>query len=167
MSEVALKTVDEEIIIPKIKPQNVEINAEHFCWREFFIRLPQEITWVHIHEHADEVWKLVQSNPHVSLRALDRLVMLTWDQSEMAQAVVVVATGTKVVLGGFKKFPFSGRDSTAEFSDGTFAVRWDGQGYGIHRIKDNVRMRPSSYSTIELAKAEVRKMIPVKRSSNQ
>jgi len=159
---VALKTVDDEIVIPKIKPANVEINAEHFCWREFLIRLPADVTWVCIHEQADEVWRLVQSNPHVSLRALDRVVLLTHDESEMATATVCVATGTKVVLANFKKFSFGGRDETAQYADDVYKVAWDGSGYGIWRKSDGVRVKPGAFSSIELAKAEVRKLYPVK-----
>jgi len=161
MSEVAVKTVDEEIVIPKIKPQNVEINAEHFCWREFLIRLPEDVSWVSIHEQADEVWRLVQSNPHVALRALDRVVFLTHDESEMAMATVSTSTGTKVILAGFRKFTFGGRDTTAEWADEMYSVKFDRTGYAIHRRKDNVRMKPGSFSTLELAKAEVRKLYPV------
>jgi len=159
---VALKTVDEEIIIPKIKPQNVEINAEHFCWREFFIRLPQDVTWTAIHENPEETWRLVQQNPHTSLRALDRVWLMTHDESELASATVCVATGTKVVLSGFRKFSFGGRDETAQWADDVYRIAWDGSGYAIHRRKDDVRMKPGSFSTIELAKAEVRKLYPVK-----
>jgi len=167
MSEVAVKTVDEEIVIPKIKPQNVEINAEHFCWREFLIRLPEDVTWTSIHEQADEVWRLVQSNPHVSLRALDRVVFLTHDESEMAMATVCVATGTKVVLSGFRKFSFGGRDETAQWADDVYKIDWDGSGYAIHRKSDGVRVKPGSFSSIELAKAEVRKLYPVQLGTKE
>jgi len=161
MSEVAVKTVDEEIVIPKIKPQNVEINAEHFCWREFLIRLPQDVSWVSIHEQADEVWRLVQSNPHTSLRVLDRLWLMSHDESELASATVCVATGTKVVLANFKKFSYGGRDQTAQWADDVYKIAWDGSGYAIWRKTDGVRVKPGSFSSIELAKAEVRRLYPV------
>jgi len=162
---VALKEVDEEII-PKIKPQNVQINAEHFCWREFFVRLPQDVTWTAIHEHPDEVWRLVQKNLHTSLRALDRVWLMTHDESELATATVCVATGTKVVLAGFRKFAYGGRDTAAEWADEVYSVKWDGLGFAIRRRKDGVRMRPGSFSTVELAKAEVRKLYPVKKGAS-
>jgi len=161
MDSVALK-VDEEIVIPKIKPANLEINAEGFCFREWFIRLPQDVTWTAIHENPEETWRLVQSNPHVALRALDRVVFLTHDESEMAMATVCTATNTKVILAGFRKFTFGGRDTTAEWADEMYSVKFDGTGYAIHRRKDNVRMKPGSFSTLELAKSEVRRLYPVK-----
>jgi len=162
---VALK-VDEEII-PKIKPQNVEINGEFFHWREFFIRLPADVSWTAIHEQPEETWRLVQSNPHVALRALDRVVLLTHDESEMATATVCTATNTKVILAGFRKFAFGGRDTTAEWADEMYSVKFDGTGYAIHRRKDGVRMKPGSFSTLELAKAQVRTLYPVQLGTKE
>jgi len=161
MSSVSMKTVEEEIVIPKIKPQNVEINAEHFCWREWLIRLPADVSWNSIHEQADEVWRLVQQNPQTSLRAMDRLWLMSHDESELASATVCVATGTKVVLSGFRKFSYAGRDETAQWADDVNRIAWDGSGYAIWRKTDGVRVKPGSFSSIELAKAEVRKLYPV------
>jgi len=161
MSVALKKEVDEEII-PKIKPQNVQINAEHFCWREFFVRLPQDVTWTAIHE-TPEVWRLVQKNLHTSMRVHDRVCLVSHDESELGFGIVSVATGEKVQLAGFRKHTFAGRDTTAAWADDVYRVAWDGSGYAIHRRKDSVRMRPGSFSTVELAKAEVRKLYPVKR----
>jgi len=164
MSSVAVK-IDEEII-PKIKPGSMHINAEHFCWREWFIRLPADVSWTSIHEQPDQVWRLIQQNPNTSLRALDRVWLMTHDEAELASATVSVATGTKVVLAGFRKFSYGGRDTTAEWADEVYSVKWDGVGFAIHRRKDNVRMARSSFSTLDLAKAEVRKLYPVKQGAN-
>lgn len=139
----------------RIKPGNVQLNAEHYCWREIFIRLPQEVTWNAIHEHPDEVWRLVQQNPNVSLRALDRVWLMAHDESELASGIVCVATGTKVVLSGFKKHTYGGRDTAAEWADEIYSVKWDGLGFAVHRKKDGVRMMQSSFATIEVADGEI------------
>jgi len=163
MNSVALKEIDEEII-PKIKPGNVKINSEGFCYREFFVRLPADVTWTAIHE-TPEVWRLVQENLHTSLRVHDRVCLISHDESELGFGIVSVATGKKVQLAGFRKHTFAGRDTTASWADDLYRVFWDGTGWAIERKTDGVRMRPGSFSTVELAKAEVRKLYPVKIGS--
>jgi len=164
MNSVSMKTVEEEL--PKIKTDGVTINAEHQLWRELFVRLPADVTWSVLNEQPT-CWRAVQKNVHCSLRVHDRVWLMAHDESELGFGIVCTATGEKVQLAGFKKHSFKGRDSTAEWADDKYRVLWSGSGWVIERKSDGVRMKPGSYSTIELAKAQVRTLYPIKMESNR
>jgi len=164
VSMKSVKTVEEEL--PKITPDSVTVNAEFHLWREIFVRLPVDVTWLVVHEQPT-CFRAVQKNVHTSLRVHDRVWLMTHDESELGFGIVSVATGEKVQLAGFKKHSFKGRDSTAEWADDKYRVLWSGSGWVIERKSDGIKMKPGSYSTIEQAKAQVRTLYPIKMESNK
>src|SRR5689334_20097777 len=56
-----------------IDPKNCLVQANGFCWKEMFVRLPSGFTADHLNSQP-EVWKKVQAVPSKALRKLDRVI---------------------------------------------------------------------------------------------
>ena len=84
-----------------------------------------------------KVWRLVQGSPFSALVKMDRLLILGYDKSWGAEALVKYANNNEARLIIMKVFGFAGV-SDALFSDGTLSVFWDGATYGVRRVSDLV-----------------------------
>lgn len=121
----------------EIDPAWCEIQHAGQCWREWQVRLPAAAALHDLNENAG-LWRLVQGSSK-ALRRFDRVAIVAWDESWMAEAVVSGASSTGVTLAGIRKTDLPPRrERLAE--DGTYRVEWFGNGYALVRKADKQRV---------------------------
>jgi hypothetical protein len=119
--------------IPLVKPSHVQLNDAGHSWRNILVRMPEGAVADDLRD--PKIWKLVQAVPQSALIRLDRLLILAFDESWIAEALVKHATATEARLLILKVNTFAGVDEKL-FGDGTLEVFWDGSSYGVRRIAD-------------------------------
>ncbi len=147
--------------LPKIKPLSCKWNSEGFAYRELFVRLPEAITLQMMNDEP-RIWRSIQGNVHTALQKFDRVVAVAFDESWMVDAVVNVAENDSVMLAGIRKISLPQR-SVALFADDTYRVKWEGSGYGVFRLSDDVMMLSETYQTPEAAKMGLMSLYPKKK----
>ncbi|MBB3288754.1 MULTISPECIES: hypothetical protein [unclassified Rhizobium] len=115
-----------------VDPSKVIINSAGQVFREIFIRLPKEAIADDLKE--PDLWQAVQRGPK-ALKKFDRLVIVAWDESWVAEAIVSHADGNIAVVAKPRITQFPERVEKL-FSDGTYAIRWNGAGYDVVRLRD-------------------------------
>ncbi|MGO7353334.1 hypothetical protein ACCS66_01175 [Rhizobium ruizarguesonis] len=120
----------------RVDPNNVTVNYQGFALREIFARLPSGIIADDLKE--PEIWKSVQLS-NKALRKFDRVIIISFDESWLAEAYVENANGEMAVLAKPRIVSFSERMEKL-FSDGTYSVRWAGNGYDVIRLRDEAKM---------------------------
>ncbi|MCW5747728.1 MAG: hypothetical protein KIT36_16185 [Alphaproteobacteria bacterium] len=140
---------------PAIDPANVRLNLEGFAFRSIFVRLPEGLAADDLKEPA--IWRAVQPTP-ARLRDFDQLVMVAYDQSWLAEAVVAFADATRVVLAKPRLTTFPPRyDRPLE--DARYRIVWGGTGYVVERKHDGHRMTHPA-ATVALAERDLRHLYP-------
>ena len=124
---------------PKIPPLAVKRQHEGQCWSEVVVRLPKDATFQDLNDPT--IWSQVQGNRQVSLRRLDRVHLLAWDESWIASAIVTGASDMGVVLTKPVRTDLPPRSETL-FEDPLYKVTWEGSGFGVRRKKDDQLMGP-------------------------
>jgi hypothetical protein len=124
--------------LPEIDPGRVDTNTEGRFTREIFVRLPENLVADDLKEPA--IWKKVQQNRMKSLRKLDRLLLVTDDESAMFEAVVAAASNEAATLAGIKRTELVSRHG-ALFSDANYRVAWAGTGFSVIRKRDEMVVR--------------------------
>jgi hypothetical protein len=137
-------------MLPEVKPGHCEVDSEGFATRSILVRLPPGMI-------ADDlrypgIWRRVQADRLRSLRKMDRLLILSHDESWYAEAFVVNATATECKLMLMKKGSFREADQ-ALYSDGTLEIYWSGKGYGVRRVEDQVPVLHQVYQTEKQAQS--------------
>ncbi|MBX5148061.1 hypothetical protein [Rhizobium lentis] len=120
----------------RVDPFNVTVNYQGFAFREIFARLPAGVIADDLKE--PDLWKNVQQG-NKALRKFDRVVIVSFDESWLAESYVENATGEMAVLAKPRIVNFSERMEKL-FSDGTYSVRWTGAGYDVVRLRDEAKM---------------------------
>jgi hypothetical protein len=121
---------------PVVKPANVQINDAGHVWRSVLVRLPEGSVADDLRD--PRIWKSVQSTPVAALLKLDQLLLLGFDESWGAEAIVTHASHNEAKLLVKKVFGFGGGIGEGLFSDGTLEVAWDGSSYLYRRVTDKV-----------------------------
>jgi hypothetical protein len=135
----------------EIDPAWCEIQHDGQRWREWQIRLPAAAALHDLNENAG-LWRLVQSSGK-ALRRFDRVAIIAYDESWMAEAIVAGATGTGVALAGIRKIDLPPRrERLAE--DDTYRVEWFGSGYALVRKADRLRVS-AIVQTVQEAEREL------------
>lgn len=117
----------------RINPVHAVVNYGGQTFKEVFIRLPAGMISDDLKE--PEIFATIQDSPK-ALRKFDRVVLVSSDETWMAEAYVESADSGKVLLARPRIITLSER-SEKLFSDGTYAVRWSGVGYDVVRLRDN------------------------------
>jgi len=125
-------------------------------WRTVLVRMPEGAVADDLRD--PKIWRSVQSVPQAALLKLDRLLVLGYDESWAAEALVKLATPTEAHLLILKNFGFL---SVGErlFSDGTHEVFWNGAAYGVRRVSDKVQVA-TGFATEGLAIDELKRQYP-------
>jgi hypothetical protein len=143
----------------------MSIQAEGFVYRTFVVRLPENMIAQDLHDYPDRIWTKVQSDQlGKALSKFDRLICLAFDETWMLEAMVAQAGRTNVVLAGHKITQLPGAQESL-FADATYAVKWSGDGYGIYRVSDGIRIGNESWQEPAAAKAGLMRLYPVKVAS--
>lgn len=140
---------------PVIPASFVTLNTNGFIWREFLVRLPSGFIADDLKEPG--IWTLVQYSSN-SLVRHDRLYMVAFDESWVAEAIVADATKEGVVLAKPRITQFPPRYSSL-FQTEEYRVVWYGVGYCVERKKDSKRMT-SPVSSAALAERELVGLYP-------
>jgi hypothetical protein len=120
----------------RVDPNTVTINYQGFAFREMFARLPSGMIADDLKEPA--IWATLQKGPR-ALRKFDRLIVVSFDETWMAEAYVESATGEQALLARPKIIALSERSENL-FNDGTYRVEWTGYGYRVVRLRDGASM---------------------------
>lgn len=135
-TQIAETKTPPENITP-VDPLMVTQNTDGFVWREFLVRLPRDLTLDSLKEPS--IWRRVQLNHRVSLRQFDRLTILDFAESWLAQAIVVAATSVGVTLSKPSVIQLDPRtEQLAE--DELYRILWTGGGYVVSRKADGMAM---------------------------
>lgn len=152
---------DDISLYKPLPPKNLQCNNDGALWREWLLRLPQDYGIGDCNHPS--LWSSIQGSPMHALRKLDRLTIMTFDEGQIAEAVVVSATSREVrlKLGSVKGFASDVGENL--FSDGKFRVVWRGNGFGVERIADGVSMTGDrAYASESAAKQILNSLYPVR-----
>lgn len=130
-----------------IDPGRVVVQSRGFAFKELFARLPKAMTADHLKNGS--VWRRVQGTATKALTKFDRVVVVGFDESWMAEGIVSEAGRTHAVLTELKVRQLGHRFEEL-FADGVHRVIWNGSGYGIERIEDG-QIIGGSYANPQLA----------------
>ena len=119
--------------LPMVQPNNVKENIAGACWREMSVRLPQDATFGDLND--PRIWKQVQATARCSLRKLDHLVIIAYDESWLARCVVTEATAVGISTSKPVKTEMPGA-SQKLFETADYKMEWNGAGYLIVRKSD-------------------------------
>ena len=125
-------------------PQEIELaqltkNADGYAWREFLLRLPEDVTVAELIENP-AVWKRVQGDARFALRKLDRLVIVTYAEDVAAECIVAGASDSGVTLGKPRFTELTTRSTEILPEDENNRVAWIGLGYCVLRKRDGQQM---------------------------
>ena len=123
---------------PAVTMHNVFEQYAGHQWREFLVRLPEGAGKDDLKDPS--LWRKTQSRPGTALRLFDRLTIVAFDETWMAECRVIRADASSAVLS-FSKIIEMG---TGRFDnlpqDDTYKIRWSGTGYIVVRKSDEVIM---------------------------
>jgi hypothetical protein len=140
-----------------IDPARCVIQAEGFAYKELFVRLPADFIADHINSRA-EAWQSVQSRSGKALKKFDRVTVVAWDETWMAEAIVVEAGQLRVFFAKPKITSLGARyENLCE--DENYRVEWAGSGYVVRRKRDSVVVTQSA-TTAALAERDLRNLYP-------
>ena len=142
-------------VTPFIDPRNVTLDSGGHVTRNFFVRLPQGFVADDLKE--TKVWKRVQGGQY-AVKRFDRVTLVAYDESWMADAVVDVGTTDSATLVGIRIMQLGARN-TPLFEDPNYRVAWFGNGYAVERKMDGQRVT-SIVQNAALAEADLRGMYP-------
>jgi hypothetical protein len=122
---------------PLVKTANVRVNECGQMWRSVLVRMPEGAVADDLRD--PKIWRAVQgAGQAVALIKLDQLLILGYDESWGAEAMVVHATHAEARLLIKKVFGFGGGVGEGLYTDGNLQVAWDGASYCVRRVADQV-----------------------------
>lgn len=155
---IAAEPISDQVTrrAPEIDPSRVKVNSAGFVFRSMFVRLPESFIADDLKESAP--WKRVQANSHTALRRFDQVVIVAYDESWIAEAVVAHADTAGVVLGKPRLTSFPMRTEQL-YRDDKYAVEFVGAGYRVRRFLDQSFVTPI-LATAGQAERELFNMYP-------
>jgi hypothetical protein len=132
----AEKAAEKARAAPLVKPASVTVNDAGHAWRNILVRMPEGAVADDLRD--PKLWAAVQSTPVAALLKLDQLLILGFDESWGAEAIVTHASHNSAKLLVKKVFGFGGGIGEGLYSDGTLEIFWDGGSYGYRRVIDKI-----------------------------
>lgn len=120
-----------------VSPADVRINYSGFVFRELFIRLPRGVIADDLKEPS--LWSRTQNSNNSALKKFDRVLLVSFDESWIAEAVVDGATDAGASLAKPRITHLKERTEQL-FGDGTYQVEFNGRGYHVIRLRDGASM---------------------------
>lgn len=142
--------------VPEIDPNNVTLEVAKAVTREFFIRLPEGTIGDDLKEPA--LWRKVQANPNKALRKFDRVLLIAYDETWLAEATVSFASNSTVELVKPRIATLETRYQKLLETD-EYRVKWYGAGYAVERKRDSHRMT-SMVASAALAERDLVALYP-------
>ena len=143
---------------PTIPTKSFSWNSQGFNFREAFVRLPKGVILADLNEHP-EIWKTVQSAGAIALRRFDKVRVVDFDETWLADATVSFADRTTVILCGIKRTEMPER-AVQLFEDQLYKTEWAGSGYCVIRKSDGVLMDGKTHATPEGARHALMALYP-------
>lgn len=145
MNATAKKTAEPEVIGRKgpdgrplrINPAWITWNTQGQVWTEYQVRLPDGASADDLNANPD-LWVDVQGS-RTSLKKFDRLLIVAYDETWMADAIVSEATGKTVTLAGYKIVQLPKRHGALPETE-DFKVVWGGAGYYVERKSNGLKV---------------------------
>jgi hypothetical protein len=142
--------------LPEINPDHATVQATGFVWKEVFVRLPQNFTADMLNSNP-KAWSKVQARGK-ALKKFDRVVVIAWDESWMADAVVAEASQTSVTFAKPRIITLGERQDQL-LEDENYRIEWNGRGYVVRRKSDSVVVTETA-PTMALAERDLRALYP-------
>lgn len=139
----------------EIDPNCVVRNSAGFSWNEYCIRLPRGVTLDGLKDPA--LFKKVQASAN-SLRKLDKVLLVEFDESWTAEARVIQADKTKAVIGKPIVTHYEERfDRLPQTED--LRIEWGGNGFFVARKADGHRVG-GPFHSLALAEKAMEQQYP-------
>jgi hypothetical protein len=135
----------------RIDPANVHLNYAGQVFREIFVRLPSGVIADDLKE--PQIWVKVQDG-NKALKKFDRVVIVAFDETWLAEAYVENADREKVILARPRVITLSERNDKL-LNDGTYRVNWTGAGYNVLRNRDDAVVTTTFLNTVLAERALV------------
>lgn len=153
--QVALASTAEDDSSAPLVAMPVEIHPSDlsFDWigqntRHAHIRLPEGVIADHLNSNTD-LFRRIQANQTTSLRKFDTLLLIAYDETWAAEALVIEAGSTGVAIGKPRITELPRRREHL-LNDGKFKIAWIGNGYAVLRVSDNFQMT-NAFANVVLA----------------
>ncbi len=141
--------------VPTIPATAIYEHAKGYCWSEYMVRLPDDFIADDLKEPS--IWALVQRTHH-SLRPHDRVYIVAYDESWVAEAIVAESSMSTAVLAKPRITTMPAKyENLLETED--YRVRWVGTGYVVERKSDSHKMT-SPISSKVLAERQLWELTP-------
>lgn len=135
-----LKSAERQV--PEIDPARVQIQASGQLWREFFVRAPADFVADDL--KSPSAWRKIQNGSRNSLKKFDRVFIVAFDESWVAEAIVASADSKGAVLAKPRLTTMPERYDNL-FQDDKYRVAWNGHGYVVERKADgHVMTQPTA-----------------------
>lgn len=122
--------------VPVIDPAQVRMNYAGHVFKEVMVRVPHDFVADDLKEPG--AWSRVQASRD-ALCKFDRVIVVAWDESWIAETIVAHADSAKVVLTKPRLLSLPDRYE-ALFQTEEYRVVWTGGGYAVERKRDSHRM---------------------------
>lgn len=142
--------------VPEIDPNNVTLEVAKAVTREFLIRLPEGTIGDDLKEPA--LWRKVQANPRKALQKFDRVLLVAFDESWLAEAIVSFASNSTVELAKPRLATLESRYPKLLETD-EYRIKWFGTGFAVERKRDAHRMT-SMVASAALAERDLVALYP-------
>ncbi|TGT35691.1 hypothetical protein [Mesorhizobium sp. M8A.F.Ca.ET.165.01.1.1] len=161
MSKSALNAADLKSIArqaPDIDPARVTLQSTGFVWREYLVRVPVDFVADDLKEPG--VWRKLQNGSRNALRKFDRVTVVAYDETWLAEAIVASADVKGAVLAKPKITTMPARFDKL-FEDDKYRVAWNGFGYVVERKSDGHPMTQAT-ANAELATRLLTQLYPAR-----
>jgi hypothetical protein len=144
---------------PTIDPARVTLQSSGFVWREYFVRCPSEMVSDDL--KLPGIWsKLQTSGNSKALKKFDKLLVVAFDESWVAECVVASADSKGAVLAKPRITTMPERYDKL-FQDDLYRVAWNGFGYIVERKADGHAMTQPT-ANAELATRLLAQLYPAR-----
>lgn len=143
---------------PVIDPARVELQHSGQVWREYLVRVPADFVADDLKEPG--VWRKLQNGSRNALKKFDRITVVAYDETWVAEALVASADVKGAVLAKPRITTLPARFDKL-FEDDKYRVAWNGFGYVVERKSDGHAMT-SPTANAELATRLLASLYPAR-----
>ncbi|TGR22403.1 MULTISPECIES: hypothetical protein [unclassified Mesorhizobium] len=145
-------------LAPVIDPARVELQHSGQVWREYLVRVPSDFVADDLKEPG--VWRKLQNGSRNALRKFDRVTVVAYDETWLAEAIVASADAKGAVLAKPRITTMPARFDKL-FEDDKYRVAWNGFGYVVERKSDGHVMTQAT-ANAELATRLLTQLYPAR-----
>ena len=155
MSQTAVNTKDDAVEstvtpprkLPVINPELASVNYAGAVIKELFVRAPVDFIADDLKEKS--IWKRIQANPTLALRKMDRVIIVSHDESMLWTAFCSESGPSWANISKPVRHELKSRHGNY-YSDENYRIEWSGANFVVIRRKDN-RTMPGGYATEQAA----------------